>query len=81
LVKGLDREARWLLRKFEELRVSKETIKPLIMGRDLIKLGVAPGPGMGTILKRLTKLQLNSRFETRAEGLKLAKKIIGGKRP
>jgi len=81
LVKGLDREARWLLRKFEELRVSKETIKPVIMGRDLIKLGVAPGPGMGTILKRLTKLQLDSRFETRAEGLKLAKKIIGGKRP
>jgi tRNA nucleotidyltransferase/poly(A) polymerase len=80
-VRGLDREARWLLRKFEELRVSKETIKPIIMGRDLIKLGVAPGPGMGRILKRLYRLQLDSRFETRTEGLKLARTIVGGKRP
>ncbi|MBN2207579.1 MAG: CCA tRNA nucleotidyltransferase [Candidatus Aminicenantes bacterium] len=80
-VRGLDREARWLLRKFEELRVSRETIKPLILGRDLIKLGVAPGPGMGVLLKKLLHLQLDSRFETRAEGLKFAKKLAAGKRP
>lgn len=75
-VQGLDREGRWLLRKFEELNVSKETIKPLIMGRDLIKLGVAPGPGMGKILKKLYQLQLDSEFETKKEGLKLARALI-----
>jgi len=76
LVRGLDREARWLFRRFEELRVNRETIKPLIMGRDLIALGVPPGPGMGQILKRLYKLQLDGGFETRAQGLKKARRLV-----
>lgn len=75
-VQGLDREGRWLLEKFKELNVSKETIKPLIMGRDLIKMGVSPGPRMGKILKELYQLQLDNEFETKEEGLKHAKKII-----
>jgi len=72
----LDEEARWLLRKFKELNVTKDTIKPLIMGRDLIKMKVAPGPLMGKILKKLFELQLDNEFETKKEGLLIAKKII-----
>jgi tRNA nucleotidyltransferase (CCA-adding enzyme) len=72
----LDEEARWLLRKFKELNVNEETIKPLIMGRDLIKMKVAPGPLMGKILKKLYELQLDNEFETKKEGLLIAKKII-----
>ena len=34
LVSGLDREARWLLQAMKEHNVSKETIKPLVLGRD-----------------------------------------------
>jgi tRNA nucleotidyltransferase/poly(A) polymerase len=78
-VKRLDREGRWLLAKLEELRVSKETIKPLLLGRDLLKLGVAPGPGMGKILGELYKRQLDNEFETRAQGLAIARKIVGGR--
>ncbi len=76
LVQGLDGQAKWLLRKFEELNVSRETIAPLIMGRDLIKLGVEPGPGMGKILKRLYRLQLDNAFDTRAQGLKAAERLV-----
>ena len=76
---GLDREGRWLLEYFRELDVNKDTIKPLIMGRDLLKLGVAPGPGMGKILKELYMLQLDNAFQTKAQGLKSAKKLIGEK--
>ena len=76
LVRGLDREARWLFKRFEELRVNRETIKPLIMGRDLIGLGVAPGPGMGEILKKLYRIQLDNGFETKAQGLKKARRLI-----
>jgi putative nucleotidyltransferase with HDIG domain len=76
---GLDREGRWLLEKFRELDVNKDTIRPLIMGRDLLKLGVAPGPGMGKILNELYKLQLDNEFQTKAQGLKSAKKLIGEK--
>ena len=79
LVDGLDRPAQWLMKKVEEMKISRETIKPLIMGRDLIKLGVAPGPDMGRILRRLYKLQLDNAFEDKAGGLKYAKKIIGRK--
>lgn len=76
----LDREARWLLGKFEELRVNSETIKPLIMGRDLLKLGVPPGPEMGKMLKRLYVLQLDNGFETKAQGLEKARKILERKK-
>jgi tRNA nucleotidyltransferase/poly(A) polymerase len=75
-LKTHDREARWLLGKFEELRVDREAIKPIVLGRDLIKLGVAPGPAMGRILKRLYGMQLDSEFEDRAGGLKAARKLI-----
>ncbi len=76
----LDKEARWLLRKFKELNVSKETIQPLIMGRDLIQLGIDPGPEMGRILKELYQLQLDNEFETKKEGLRLARQVIGKKK-
>ncbi len=75
-VMELDREGRWLLRKFKELNVTRETIKPMIMGRHLIELGVTPGPSMGKILKKLYELQLDNEFETKEEGLRAAKTII-----
>jgi tRNA nucleotidyltransferase/poly(A) polymerase len=76
LVRGLDKQARWLFKKFDELRVNRETIKPLVMGRDLIKLGVPPGPEMGRILKKLYKAQLDNGFETKAEGLERARRLV-----
>jgi tRNA nucleotidyltransferase/poly(A) polymerase len=80
LVSSLDRQGRWLLRKFEDLNVSKETIAPLILGRDLIALGVSPGPAMGKILKRLYELQLDNVFESKPQGLREAERLIVGKR-
>ena len=75
-IQKLDKEGRWLLQRFEEFNVSKETIQPLIQGRDLIEMGVSPGPVMGKILKKLYQLQLDNEFETRPQGLKIARKII-----
>lgn len=75
-VQRLDRESRWLLEKFEELNVSKETIQPIIMGRDLIKMGISPGPQMGKYLKKLYQMQLDNEFETRESGLIAAEKLI-----
>jgi len=75
-VRGLDEEGTWLLKKFDELNVSKETIKPIIMGRDLLKMGQSAGPSMGRILKKLYQLQLDNEFETKEEGLKIAEKLI-----
>ncbi|MGQ9619102.1 MAG: HD domain-containing protein [Candidatus Aminicenantia bacterium] len=75
LLKGLDREAKWLFSKIEELGVNKETIKPIIHGRDLLKLGFSPGEIMGKILKQLYELQLDGVFSTKEEGISLALEI------
>jgi len=75
-IQGLDKEGQWLLKKFEELNVSKETIKPLIMGRDLIEIGVPPGPPMGKLLNELYQMQLDNEFETREKGIKKAKELV-----
>jgi len=76
LVSALDREARWLLRQMKAHNVSKETIKPLVLGRDLLKLGVPAGRGMGLLLKDLYQKQLDGEFETRAEALKAARRLV-----
>jgi tRNA nucleotidyltransferase/poly(A) polymerase len=78
ILRKLDRQALWLFKKFEELRVNRETIRPLVMGRDLIQMGVEPGPEMGKILKRIYRLQLDGAFETKGGGLERARKIVGG---
>ncbi len=80
MVRQLDRQACWSLRKFEELRVSRESIRPLIMGRDLIKMGMLPGPEMGKILKKLYELQLDNAFETKTGGLEIARQILARKK-
>lgn len=70
---GLDEIALWFSRKKEEYRISRDTIQPLIQGRDLLTLGVAPGRQMGSHLKKMYDLQLDGAFHTRAQGLKLFK--------
>ena len=61
----------WFVARKEEYAISRDTIRPLILGRDLIALGVAPGRAMGVQLKKLYDLQLDGAFHTRAQGLKL----------
>jgi putative nucleotidyltransferase with HDIG domain len=81
LVSGLDKEARWLLREMKARNISRETIKPLILGRDLLKLKVPAGKGMGQMLKHLYQKQLDGEFDTRAEALREARKMARDFRP
>ncbi|MCX7973315.1 MAG: HD domain-containing protein [Candidatus Aminicenantes bacterium] len=71
-----DRQTIWFKKKLAEWNITKETIKPIILGRDLIPFGVEPGPTMGKILKKIYELQLEAVFETKEEGLRLAQEII-----
>jgi poly(A) polymerase len=54
-----------------------EQIRPprLVTGRDLIALGIAPGPEMGRILEWLEDAQLEGRLTTREQGLDLARQM------
>jgi putative nucleotidyltransferase with HDIG domain len=71
----LDEIVKWYLEQKEEYNINKDTIQPIIMGRDLLKLGVAPGVKMGEILNQLYELQLDGEFDTKEQGLKLFEKI------
>lgn len=80
LIASWDRQTVWVKQKIMEWNINQETVKPIILGRDLLSLGVLPGPGMGKILKKLYELQLEAAFETKEEGLKLAREIIAKKK-
>jgi len=67
----LDEISQWLMNRKDELNVNRESIQPLVMGRDLLKIGVTPGKKMGNYLDKLYELQLDGVFQTKEEGLKL----------
>lgn len=52
--------------------------QPLIDGRDLLEMGVPPGPVLGRILRTVREAQDEKLVETRAEALKLSKSILAG---
>ena len=49
--------------------------EPIVKGRHLMQLGVEPGPAMGAILRRIYEQQLDGRFATLDEGLRIAREI------
>lgn len=71
----LDEIVKWYLERKEEYNINKETIQPIIMGRDLLKLGIEPGVRMGEYLNHLYEWQLDGKFASKEEGLKLFEKI------
>lgn len=63
----------WLLSEAKKLKVEKEAPEPLLMGRDLINLGLKPSKKFKKILEESYNLQLNGEIETKEEAIKLIK--------
>lgn len=61
--------SRWFLERAERLGVEHEPPPPLLRGRDLIALGMAPGPQMGEILRAVYDLQLDGTLTTHEDAL------------
>ena len=57
------------------LGVLEEPLAPLLQGRDLAGLGIAPGPHMGVILREVYDAQLEGRIHEKAAALKEAAAI------
>ena len=57
------------LRAAEEARVKNTRPTPLLQGRDLIPLGVSPGPELGRILAAAYEAQLDGVFDTAESGV------------
>jgi tRNA nucleotidyltransferase (CCA-adding enzyme) len=66
----------WLLQRARELAVEKARPRPLIQGRDLVALGLAPGAHFKAILAACYEAQLDGRFATLAEGRAYAKRLV-----
>lgn len=52
-------------------------MEPLLRGRDLLVLGVPPGPGMGELLKKAYEFQLELGLSSKEEVIR-ALRIDGG---
>jgi tRNA nucleotidyltransferase (CCA-adding enzyme) len=67
----------WFLERARMLGVEHRPPGPILLGRHLIELGVAPGPRMGAILKAVYEQQLDGTVTTIEEAVAAAKTIMG----
>src|SRR4029453_10363348 len=67
---------RWFLERAPARGVETEPPRPLVRGRDLLALGVQPGPRMGALLREIYEQQLDGRLQTVDEGIALARELL-----
>jgi tRNA nucleotidyltransferase (CCA-adding enzyme) len=66
----------WFLDRARRLGVEHAPPAPFVLGRHLIELGVAPGPGMGVMLKKIYEKQLDGEVTSLDDGLALARTLV-----
>jgi len=64
---GLLDNYEFLLEKLEQMQSEPALPEPWISGKDLIDLGIQPGPSMGALLQKAYDAQLEGRFASRDE--------------
>jgi len=67
----------WFLERARALGVEHEAPSPLLLGRHLLAMGLAPGPRVGEVLRRVYEKQLDGDVCTLDEALAEARVIIG----
>jgi len=66
----------FLVAQAEELKKKPAIRPPLLTGRDLIKLGMKPGPAMGALLNEIREKQLADELKTSRQARAWAKKQL-----
>lgn len=80
--KWYDAEAQeWFIRRARELDVEKTAPAPILLGRHLLEMGIAPGPQMGEITRLIYEMQLDGKVRTLTEAVEAARKIAGESTP
>jgi tRNA nucleotidyltransferase (CCA-adding enzyme) len=67
----------WFRDKVRQLDVAERPPEPLLKGRDLLALGLSPGPRVGEVLRAVYELQLDGAVTTPDEALLEAKRMMG----
>ncbi len=72
-----DREpVEWFMKKIRDLELAAGAPKPLIMGRHVLELGVAPGPAVGRLTAACYQAQLDGKFSTLPDALTALRTLI-----
>ncbi len=66
----------WFIQRVHELRVEQHPPAPLLLGRHLLEMGLAPGPRIGEITRAVYELQLDGQIETLDEAKAAAKNLL-----
>jgi len=67
----------YLARQAAELRKKPQIRPPLLTGKDLIALGMKPGPAMGALLNDIREKQLSDELKTRRQAKAWARRRLG----
>jgi tRNA nucleotidyltransferase (CCA-adding enzyme) len=67
----------WFVERARSLGVEHRPPAPILLGRHVLALGVAPGPRVGEILKAVYEQQLDGSVRTLDEAIALARTILG----
>jgi tRNA nucleotidyltransferase (CCA-adding enzyme) len=68
----------WFVERARAIGVEHRPPDPLVLGRHILALGIAPGPRVGEILRAVYERQLDGNVTTFEEGLAVAASIVGG---
>jgi tRNA nucleotidyltransferase (CCA-adding enzyme) len=66
----------WFIGRARELEVEERPPAPLLMGRHLLEMGLAPGPRVGEIARAVYEMQLDGRVRTLEEAQAAAREMI-----
>jgi len=68
-------EGEKILKLAKELQIEKSKPKPVLQGRDLIKLGFEPGPHFGQTIAKVYEAQLDGQVKNYEEALEMAREL------
>jgi tRNA nucleotidyltransferase (CCA-adding enzyme) len=66
----------WFIARARELSVERKPPAPLLMGRHLLEMGLAPSPLVGEITRAVYEMQLDGRVRTLEEAKEAARELI-----
>jgi tRNA nucleotidyltransferase (CCA-adding enzyme) len=66
----------WFVARARALGVEHRAPEPLVRGRDLLALGMSPGPKVGEVLKQIYERQLDGEIASVEDGVEAAKKLL-----
>jgi tRNA nucleotidyltransferase (CCA-adding enzyme) len=67
----------WFVERARALGVEHRPPAPLLLGRHVLELGLAPGPQVGRILKQVYEKQLDGEIQTVEAGIEEARRLLG----